>query len=132
MSERYAPILKDRVKNSLKDLASPKTQIDLAEYLGIAPRSVNRYLQKGRCERKYLLKNAKFLDCSPEYLTGEKNAKGYFSSPDHNINECIRDLLILRGYHPSVFTDEDMNSLYLELSTTIARFIGSNAYKGLF
>lgn len=125
MADKYEPIIRERVKESLRDLASRKTQVELAEYLDVHPRSMNRYLNQGYIEQDKLISIARFLDCSPNYLKGKSDTKGHFSDyefSNYNVHDCVCGLLTLRGYSPRDFSSNDIASLFLEFSVAIERY----------
>ena len=129
MADKYEPNIKERVKSALTELASPKTQVELAAYLDVHPRSMNRYLNQGHIEHDKLISIAKFLDCTPSYLTGESDNKGHFSDYDfssYNVHDCVCGLLTLRGYSPRDFSSNDISRLFLEFSVIIERYTTQN------
>ncbi len=126
------PLDKDRLKEMLDSFNPPKTQVELANYLEITPRSLNRYLNQGRINKDNLIKIGKFLDCNPSYLSGNIDVASRYSSYEqwhYTINDCISGLLIKRGFSPRDFSGFDFSRLFLEMSVVIERYATQNNIK---
>lgn len=114
MAKNYndKPLLKDRVKELIEKRNT--TQVKLAEYLEITPRSLNRILHDGWISFDSLIKVSSFLDCNPYYLIDETVGYTPFAAYEeykYDYDDCLKGLLHKHTYKLSDFSESEFQEL---------------------
>ncbi len=122
-------IFHDRLKE-LRNI-SDKTQVQIAEALGIAPQNLSYYFNGREPNFELLLKIAKYFDVSVDYLLGRTNVKKYevdshklefllehedYSETIQKITECLYEFI--KMLDDGFYEAADIENNHSEWNTT--------------
>ena len=124
--ENFSPIIKQRVVDLLKD--EGRTQKDMATWLDITPEHLSRCLKTGRISRAVLIAIAEYLNCSPEWLSGEQEIAFTYTAFQRKTldqHRVLTDLYNLLGWDETqldALTAEEIDSMKADLNAVISYY----------